>query len=381
MVFSKSTIMKNNFCLCMVSALCFLFFPLKGNTQEVKDSVSGPVRKASHETGLFDSDNFLEITLTGNVHELLDDRSFHSGKHHFQLTYKREDSMVVSMPIEAQTRGHYRKLREHCYYPPIFLHFPAGDTLKSSIFKEDSKLKLGMPCKGEQYVVYEWLVYKVYNLITPNSFKARLVKVKLDDSKSKKGTAPFYGMLLEEVKDLAERNRSIAVKRKLRPEQTDTSTFLTMAVFEYMIGNTDWSVQYLQNIRLISEDSNSVPITVPYDFDMSGIVNSPYAIPAEELIMTSVRERRYRGYCIQDMKIFDKAIELFNSRKKDIYSIFTSCPLLDEKYVKSTIKFLDEFYATINNTNAVKKEFGYPCDKNGTGNVVIKGLKEEQPTD
>jgi hypothetical protein len=87
--------------------------------------------------------------------------------------------MVVSMPIEAKSRGHYRKLREHCYYPPIFLHFPSEDTLKTSIFKEDSKLKLGMPCKGEQYVVYEWLVYKVYNLITPNSFKARLVKVKL----------------------------------------------------------------------------------------------------------------------------------------------------------------------------------------------------------
>ena len=377
MVFSKSAIMKNNFCLCMVHALCFLFLPSQGNTQEVKDSVSSPVHKASHETGLFDSDNFLEITLSGNVHELFDDRSEQSGIHHLRLAYKREDSSVVSVPIEAKTRGHFRKLKENCYYPPILLHFPAEDTIKSSIFKEDGKLKLGMPCKGEQYIIYEWLVYKMYNLITPNSFKARLVKVKLDDSKGKKGTAPFYGMLLEEVQDMAERNGSISVKRKLRPEQTETSSFLTMAVFEYMIGNTDWSVQYLQNIKLISADSNSVPITVPYDFDMSGIVNSPYAAPAEELNMRSVRERRYRGYCIQDMKTFDKTIELFNSRKKDIYSILTNCPLLDEKYKKSTIKFLDEFYATINNPNAVKKEFGYPCDKNGTGNVVIKGLREE----
>lgn len=369
--------MKNNFFLCLVPALCFLCFPFKGNTQEVKDSVSNPAHKASHETGLFDSDNFLEITLIGNVHELFDDRSDNSGSHQLQFAYKREDSSMVTVPVIAKTRGHFRKLKENCYYPPILLHFPARDTLKSAIFKEDSKLKLGMPCKGEQYIIYEWLVYKLYNLITPNSFKARLVKVKLDDSKTKKGTAPFYGMLLEEVQDMAERNGTISVKRKLRPEQTDTSSFLTMAVFEYLIGNTDWSVQYLQNIKLISVDSNSVPICVPYDFDMSGMVNSPYALPAEELNLPSVRVRRYRGYCVQDMKIFDKAIELFNSRKKDIYAIFTDCPFLEEKYKKSTIKFLDEFYATINNPNAVKKEFGYPCDKNGTGNVVIKGLREE----
>ncbi len=377
MVFSKSIIMKNNFCLCLVPALCILFFPLKGNTQNAKDSVSLPVHKAPHEMGLFESDNFLEITLSGNIHELFDDRSDHPENHHLKLAYKREDSSVVTVPVEAKTRGHFRKLKENCYYPPILLHFPAEDTLKSSIFKEDRKLKLGMPCKGEQYIIYEWLVYKVYNLITPYSFKARLVKVKLDDSKSKKGAAPFYGLLLEEAEQMAERNGTISVKRKLRPEQTEISSFLTMAVFEYMIGNTDWSVQYLQNIKLISVDSSSVPITVPYDFDLSGIVNSPYATPAEELNMKSVRERRYRGFCIQDMKKFDKTIELYNNRKKEIYSIYTNCPLLDAKYLKSTIKFLDEFYATINNENAVKKEFGYPCDKNGTGNVVIKGLKEE----
>jgi hypothetical protein len=199
----------------------------------------------------------------------------------------------------------------------------------------------------------------------------------LDDSKNKKTVEPFYGLLLEETQQLAERTGNVPVKRKLRPEKTDTSSFLTMAVFEYMIGNTDWSIQYLQNVKLISHDSISVPKTVPYDFDLSGIVNAPYAKPAEELMMSSCRERRYRGYCIPDMKTFDKTIELYNSRKKDIYAIFINNPLLDEKYIRSTVKYLDEFYATINNPGALKKEFGYPCDKNGTGSVVIKGLREE----
>jgi len=187
----------------------------------------------------------------------------------------------------------------------------------------------------------------------------------------------MYGILLEEEKQMAKRNGLVTINRKLRPEQTESDAFLNMAVFEYLIGNTDWSIQYLQNIKLVATDSMTIPTTVPYDFDHAGIVNTPYAKPAEELEMSSVRERRYRGYCITDMKRFDKTIELYNNLKKNIYSVYTDCPLLDPKYVKSTVKYLDDFYSTINNPAAVKREFGYPCDKNGTGNVVIKGLKDD----
>jgi hypothetical protein len=93
--------------------------------------------------------------------------------------------------------------------------------------------------------------------------------------------------------------------------------------------------------------------------------------------MNSVRERRYRGYCIPDMKAFDNIVALFNSLRTDIYKLYTDCPLLDIKYVKATIQYFDEFYQTINNPTALQKEFSYPCNKNGTGNVVIKGLKND----
>jgi hypothetical protein len=133
----------------------------------------------------------------------------------------------------------------------------------------------------------------------------------------------------------------------------------------------------MQNIKLLGADSNAIPATVPYDFDLAGLVSAPYAQPAEELLMASVRQRRYRGYCISDMKTFDQVFAFYMGLKKDIYNLYTGCPLLDAKYIKSTLQYLDEFYATINNPKAVQKEFGYPCDKTGTGNVVIKGLREE----
>ena len=149
-----------------------------------------------------------------------------------------------------------------------------------------------------------------------------------------------------------------------------------MAVFQYLIGNTDWSVQYQQNIKLVAADETVVPVAVAYDFDHAGIVNAPYAQPAEALQMASVRERRYRGYCITDMSRYAEVVSLYNRLKNDIYALYANCPLLDDKYKKATRNYFDEFYSTLNNPNALQKEFGYPCDQSKTGNVVIKGLKK-----
>ena len=151
-----------------------------------------------------------------------------------------------------------------------------------------------------------------------------------------------------------------------------------MAVFQFMIGNTDWSVQFQQNIKLIYDDSTSIPITIPYDFDHAGIVRAPYAEPAPELQMSSTLQRRYRGYCIPEMNQFTEVFETFNQLKDDFYAIYDGNPLLSSSYQKQTLKFLGQFYETINDPEKAEQEFFYPCDKSGTGNVVIKGLKKHE---
>jgi len=336
--------------------------------------------KKKMSTGLFGVDSVLKITLSGNLRDLMTDRADNPQNHPVIISYRQEDGNEISVPAEARTRGHFRRTMGNCTYPPLLIQFAKNDAVSSSIFKEQEKLKLVMPCVGDDYVIREWLVYQIYNLVTPKSFRARLVSVELNDTKKKKSTSPFYGILLEEDRQMATRNDDVLIKRQLRPEQTDSTAFLKMAVFEYLVGNTDWSVQY-QNIKLVARDSLTIPIAVPYDFDHAGLVSPPYAKPAEELHMNSVRDRRYRGYCIQNMERFDGVIALYNKLKPAIYKLYTDCPLLDPKYVKSTIKYLDEFYETINDPAKLKKEFGYPCDKNGTGNVVIKGLKDGVPSE
>jgi len=343
-----------------------------------KKETSDPViTKIISEKDLFDSDEIFTITLKGNIRQLLNDRADKPASHSITLSYRNKDSSEVNIPVQMKTRGHFRKLKENCKYPPLQISFPADVNRLSTVFSGQKKLKLVMPCVGDDYVIREWLVYKIYNLITPKSFKARLVRIALNDTKSKKQQAPFYGFLIEDEKNMAVRNKGTVVEQKLRPEETNQDIFLIMAVFQYLIGNTDWSVQYLQNIKLLKLETSSQLITVPYDFDHSGLVNAPYAHPAEELLMRSVQERRYRGYCIKDMKLFEKSIALFNRSKSEIYNLYTKSNLLDEKYIRSVTKYLDEFYATINDPKSWQKDFAYPCDKNGTGNVVIKGLKED----
>ena len=228
---------------------------------------------------LFDSDSVITITLKGDINDLLNDRQENPKFHPLVLSYINQDGNEFSVSAEAKTRGHFRKMKANCLYPPLLLHFFKSDSLQSSVFKDQQKLKLVMPCRGDDYVIYEWLTYKLYNIITPESFKARLVRITLTDNNKKKVITPFYGILLEDENQMARRNNEIIITKKIKPENTKRDSFLKMAVFEYLIGNTDWSVQYLQNIKLIAADSAQLPGTIPYDFDHAGIVTTPYAEP------------------------------------------------------------------------------------------------------
>jgi hypothetical protein len=185
---------------------------------------------------------------------------------------------------------------------------------------------------------------------------------------------PFFAFMLEEEQQVAKRNGMIDVEKRIKPIQTDTPTFLTMAIFEYLIGNTDWSVEYMHNIKLIAADPDARPYTIPYDFDHAGIVNAPYAHPAEELRLPNVVTRRYRGYCTRDIQDFVPGITLFNRLKDSIYQLYQSTPYLNAGTKKWTLKYLDDFYETINNPAKLAKDFGYPCERSGTGDVIIKGM-------
>lgn len=325
----------------------------------------------SHEQ-LFASDEVLQFKITGKLNALFNDRS-NTVIHPMLLQYSGKDDNLVSVPLRIQTRGNFRRLKENCAMPPLMLNFQKSK--KNTIFQKVNKLKLVMPCGGDEYVIREWLVYKVYNLITEKSFKARLAQVEFEDSLKKRKTEIHYCILLEDERSLAVRNKSIVWnKTMVAMNNTSKDEFLKMAIFQFMIGNTDWSVPYLQNIKLITKDSAKAPYTIPYDFDHAGIVSAPYALPAEELELSSILERRYRGYCETDKNNLTEALTFFNKLKDSIYSLYTNCKFIDSRYLKFVTRYLNDFYKIINSPKEIETHFGHPCRQRSR--IEIKGLKE-----
>ncbi len=326
--------------------------------------------------GLFESDEILEISLKGDFNKLF--KNITGELQYFDFSISYADSMGNQIPksLRVRTRGHFRREMKICDYPPLLLNFSKED-VENTIFQNQDKLKLVMPCQGEKYVLREFYAYKLYNLFTPYSFKVRLVRLTIqDESEKSKEFEPLLAFIIEEEVQMTQRNHMNSLDKDLiNPERIGPDDFQRMAVFQFLIGNTDWSIQYRQNIKLMRGPELGNPVAVPYDFDHSGIVHAPYALPAPELLLSSVTDRRYRGYCVESIQHFKKTFLEFISQREAVYSLYSESVMLDKNYVKSTIKFLDEFYEIINNPKKSKYEFQYPCLADGTGNIIIKGLK------
>ncbi len=364
--------MNLSFILATLTACCFLRF--EESVIPIQPRTEAFIEGHENTKDLFEDEEILHIKLSGNIRALMADRADDAAYHSLVLTYKGKDSTEVALNIRAKTRGNFRRKRENCKVPPILLNFPKDETGKT-LFSSQHKLKLVTPCQSDNYVVREYLVYKLYNLITPKSFRARLAFVSLNDTEKRRETS-FYGILLEEDDQLAKRiGLKILKDQRIRGEHTEPESFLKMALFQYMIGNTDWSVPYRHNIRVVGFDSLSIRYTVPYDFDHSGIVAAPYARPPEELGLRSVQERRFRGYCLTEKKTLEEVVAFYQRKKPEVYNVYKDCRYIDAKYVNATQRFLDGFYETLNDPKKLNAALDFPCNKNRPA-IVIKGLKQ-----
>ncbi|MGH2566373.1 MAG: hypothetical protein ACRDE5_17780, partial [Ginsengibacter sp.] len=187
----------------------------------------------------------------------------------------------------------------------------------------------------------------------------RLLHVTYNDSKQKVKSYTQYAFLLEDIKDLADRNNCVEKKdTTFFTEATNRKQMTFVNLFQYMIGNTDWSVLKCHNIKLIvsKNDSLSNPYAVPYDFDYCGFVNANYAIPPEDLGIESVRERLYRGFP-RRLDELEEAIKIFEEKKESIMYYINHFDLCSQKCRKNIIDYLNEFYITIENQNKVESIF------------------------
>jgi len=305
----------------------------------------------------FSNDSVIEATLTTDIKLL----RHHKNKPVWQpasISMQYPGSSVISEQIGIMPRGIYRK--ENCDLAALMLDFKKNSTSKLSSLK---KLKLVGGCQSgssaEILLLKEYLVYKIYNFISPMGFRVRLLHVVYKDSQQKMKTYSQYAFLIEDIKDLADRNNCVEVKNKIvNTEATDRQQMNLVSLFQYMIGNTDWSVRGNHNIKLMASRNNIVaaPYPVPYDFDYAGLVNADYAVPAENLSIKFVTERLYRGYP-RNMNELQLNLEIFRHKKEAIMAYIKNFTLLNEKEKKEMTRYLDDFYRIINDKKSCQSIF------------------------
>lgn len=325
---------------------------------------------------LFSSEEILKLTISGDVRPLLRDISKTKQYYNITLHYPDGDSSYA-IDLKARQRGKFRRTSGFCDLPPILLNFPKNDTVKGSLFKKQDKLKLVVTCVPGDYVEREYLVYKALQVLTPISFKVRLVEITLQGEKvPRHQQRPFIGYLMESEEEVAARNEGEMLDEKIQmgPGQLDPDSYLTMMFFQYMISNVDWSSQFQHNVRLFVPKEGGLPRFIPYDFDHSGLVNAPYAQPPAELNMTSVRERRYRGVCDNDTARIVSTVTRFLDKKEDILRVFTESKLIEENSKRDALRFLNDFFNEISNERRLSQVVSTNCNANSGGNIIIGGL-------
>jgi hypothetical protein len=332
----------------LFSALCFLLFFIAASGQQ----------NCIDKEKFFTDPSILQAGLVTQMGKLLGRKAQGKNTLTARFIYKMPDSSSIDQQILVEARGHFR--RENCYIPPLKFIFNKKDSTTMSCLQS---LKLVSVCKSQfdysQYLLKEFLVYKIYNLLTEKSFRVRLLDLEYKDSSGKKRPMHNYAFFIEDAKEMARRNNCKEwTKGRPHTEQTNRRQMTLLALFEYMIGNTDWAVPVRHNIKtIISKDNiTEKPFSVPYDFDYCGLVNAEYAIPDEILNITSVVERVYRGFP-RSMEELNEVLTIFNEQKENIYSLINGFELLNSTNKKRMINYLEEFYSVIKNPYEVKLAF------------------------
>ncbi|MEN8120548.1 MAG: hypothetical protein ABFS35_09390 [Bacteroidota bacterium] len=332
--------------------LSILFFSVIGASQTDEYVLTDTLTK---EFNLFGREKPLSFTLKSDFRKFRKEK--YKGKYQkAQLIYKINDSTEINKEVRIKARGEFR--RRHCSLPPIRLNWRKKDVVKKELSKY-YKLKMVTHCNNSKYykvyILKEFLCYKLYNILTDMSFKVQLIDVKyIDTGNKKKNEHITYAFFIEDLDMLAERNNALVIEsEKLGIRNVEKQNIMQLAFFQFMVGNADWSITGLHNIKLIkSKDYQQTKAwAIPYDYDYCGMVNASYAIPGEsKLNVKSVTERVYLGIC-QPESEFKSVIEQFNKHKDEFYDEINNFKYLDPRNKKEMIEYLDEFYKTIASKN------------------------------
>lgn len=350
-------------------ALLLLSTPAAALAQDVEMPTPEQFAERAAAAGaapLFQSEEPLKLTLRTDMEFLREERdTLTEGEG--TATFTDLNGAQTAKPVQVRVRGHFRLNRTNCNFPPLRLNFPSGE-MDGTVFEGQDRLKLVTPCQADRddyqrYIYDEYLAYKVLNLLTPYSYRVRLVEVTYEDTSGEYESLTKHAFLLEADEQMAERNRAVFLETpQMHPMMADADPSVLMGMFNYMIGNTDWSAVLFHNaVVMRTEDGRHV--AVPYDFDHSGVVDARYAqvspIIADRI--RTVRQRLYREFC-RPRLTHENVAAMFAGKREQIEQLYRSFPYYAEpQQAEDALEYYQDFWEVIGDPDGFEDEILDEC--------------------
>lgn len=335
-------------------------FGLTGTAQ----NPSTPLPDSAQRPTLFQhffQENALEATLELDFEQLKREKegnSFRPAK----FKYVDKTGTLRETPAEVRPKGHSR--RTICDIPPIKIKFPKT-FLEANGLQPSAVLEVVVICKNEpgyeQYLLREYAAYRLYNILTVNSLRVQLLKLKFQQTGEKHISAEGFAFFTEPETELAQRlGGQVITPSRISPKGLEPAEFDVLSLFEFMIGNTDWYVYNRHNVATLLIESDSLPIGVPFDFDYSGFVRTPYAVPADRLKLPDVTVRYFLGLCRRPDDWLP-TFQLFRDKKADLLGFCQQFPHFSKDSQKYTTRYLEDFFELLDDPQKVKDKIVGHC--------------------
>ena len=335
--------------------------------------IAVPTGSAASPDPLFQDDAALRVEITAPFSRLINERP-KDLEFEGSFSYKGADGESVELDLQVRARGKYR--HTNCDFPPLFLNFKRSQ-VEGTVFDQQNKLKMVVHCKDsaryQQSVLREYLAYRILNAMTEKSFQVRLLDVTYVDSENRRPRMVRSAFLIEHENRMADRldaQRLNVFPERVSDIQADHLNLTS--VYQYLLGNTDFSPilgskgECCHNYAMFGTDGGPL-LAIPYDFDMSGFVNTPYARPETGLGIDNVRQRLYQGFCVNNNHVEASVAEFLQARN-ELYALVAGQKAMDESVRVRLASYMDEFYETIGNPQGVRQELVDRCiDKTGSG--------------
>lgn len=252
------------------------------------------------------------------------------------------------LDLEVAVRGKFR--RKTCAMPPLKLKFKKAG-LRAAGLNNHNDFKLVTHCTndeaGQDALQREQLAYELYRTINPEaSFRTQLLTITYVNT-ADGSTTTSYAILIEDVDEMKNRLNSKSCNDCYNMPIANVANAEVVTLFEYMIGNVDFSTRMVRNLKLVSS-TDGQNILVPYDFDYCGLVNASYAKGMKHLGQQDVTDR-VLIWEFADAPDFEAAADYLVSLKDTLLDQVTNFDGLADGSKKEISKYLKSGLRQIKN--------------------------------